>query len=254
MMSMESTSKEFVESAEWSPETYLPTIRALLTAAEQSDPVDFQNQLDKLTALREQSLFQEIGRLTRQLHDALTSFQADTRLLEVAGSEFPDARDRLDQVIEMTERSAHRTMDLIESAIPVAEQLHDSTTQLSGRWQKFRARELSADEFRTLVGEIGEYFKATDERSMQLRARLSDILMAQDFQDLSGQEIRKVIRLVQDVEKTLLNMIKVAGRGGSLEAAVETHENKENKEEEDWNKQRVSGQDEADDLLSSLGF
>ncbi|MDT8438373.1 MAG: protein phosphatase CheZ [Wenzhouxiangellaceae bacterium] len=235
----------------WSPQEYLPTLRALLAAAEVSDQLEFQNQLDKLTALREQRLFQEIGRLTRQLHDALTSFQSDSRLLEVAGSEFPDARDRLDQVIEMTERSAHRTMDLIETAIPLAEQLQDTTAGLASRWQRFRARELSADEFRELVAEIGDYFTATDDRSRQLRARLSDILMAQDFQDLSGQEIRKVIRLVQDVEKTLLNMIKVAGRGESIEAELTE---KKTSEETDWNKQRVSGQDEADELLSSLGF
>lgn len=235
------------------PEEYLPLLERLVATARDGSAADFQALLDDLTALRERSLFREIGRLTRQLHDALAEFQIDSRMAEVASSEFPDARDRLDQVIAMTERSAHRTMDLVETALPIADEMGRDTAELAREWRRFRNRELSADDFRSLVRHVSGHLERTEEQTRELRGKLSEVLMAQDFQDLSGQEIRKVIKLVQEVEHTLLNMIRVAGEGmdsGDGADAMADQRSRHRAEDDT----RVTSQDEADDLLSSLGF
>src|SRR5699024_10722216 len=142
--------------------------------------------------------------LTRQLHEALNSFQVDARVETLASEEIPDAQSRLDEVIHMTEASAHKTMDLIEETMPLAERLTEDSTRLVGDWQRFRAREMAADEFRSLVRETEEFLDSSDHTSREIRKRLSQMLMAQDFQDLSGQAIRKVIELVKEVESTLV--------------------------------------------------
>jgi chemotaxis protein CheZ len=235
------------------PADYLPVLERAVEAARADSSDELRPLLDELTSLRERSLFLEIGRLTRQLHDALAEFQVDSRIAEVASSEFPDARDRLDQVIEMTERSAHRTMDLVETALPIADEMGRDTAELHREWQRFRQKELSADQFRTLVRHVSRHFELTEEHTQQLRSKLSEVLMAQDFQDLSGQEIRKVIKLVQEVEQTLLNMIKVAGEAGT-DRKPESERAGDQKVKDTYMEARVTSQNEADDLLSSLGF
>jgi len=237
-----------VSSEERKPADYLPTIEALAEAARSNDETIFYASLDELTALRETGLFQDIGRLTRQLHEALNNFHVDDRVEALASEEIPDARNRLDEVIRMTEQSAHKTMDLIEETMPLAERLTGDSARLVRDWQRFRRREMAADEFRSLVRETEEFLDASDHTSGEIRKKLSKMLMAQDFQDLSGQVIRKVIELVKEVEGTLVNMIRLSGKGVATSAGADS-EKKEKEEDE-----RVKSQDEVDEVLSSLGF
>jgi chemotaxis protein CheZ len=230
------------------PGDFLPVIDALGEAARSNDEGAFYASLDELTSMRESSLFQDIGRLTRQLHEALNNFNLDSRTEELVSEDIPDARHRLDEVIRMTEQSAHRTMDLIEETIPLSDRLTGDSSRLISDWKRFRRREMSADEFRSLVRETEEFIDATDHSATEIRKRLSEMLMAQDFQDLSGQVIRKVIALVEEVEVTLVNMIRLAGRRGSEKRVQEDGDRK--REEDD----RVNNQAEVDEVLSSLGF
>jgi chemotaxis protein CheZ len=238
-----------VSEEERRPSDYLPKIEALAEAARANDETVFYATLDDLTAMSESRLFQDIGRLTRQLHEALNNFHVDSRVEQLASAEIPDARNRLDEVIRMTEESAHKTMDLIEETVPLAERLTGESTRLAREWQRFRRRELDAEAFRGLLRETEDYLASADHVSSEIGKRLSSMLMAQDFQDLSGQVIRKVIDLVQEVEATLINMIRISGRPKTAST-----ESEEPDEAEDANKQRVNGQDEVDDILSSLGF
>lgn len=229
--------------AQKAPADYIEALEALLDAARRDDDGQFNALLDDLASTREQSLFQDVGRLTRQLHEALTSFQVDSRVADFASDEFPDARHRLDQVITITEQSAHKTMDLVEDMLPRAEALIGRAEALDGAFDASGVASASGPELAAFVHDVGEQVSS-------IRAGLSEVIISQNYQDLAGQEIRKVIRLVTEVEETLINMIRVAGKGDMLTERRRAGESASLPEGE----QRITSQDEADELLSSLGF
>lgn len=224
---------------------YIPALEALLETARAGNDQKFLAQLDDLTSLREKALFQDVGRLTRQLHESLTNFQLDSRVANMATADFPDARDRLDKVIAMTEKSAHRTMDLVEEAVPVVEDLMNVSSVVAERWSALKTGEGPDDE---LVAETRRCLAQSGEQAQSLRKTLSDVLIAQNFQDLSGQIIRDIIRLVKEVEDTLVNMIRISG--GSAELVEQQADARRRRDDSE----RVQNQDDVDDILSSLGF
>ncbi|MEE4639276.1 MAG: protein phosphatase CheZ [Wenzhouxiangella sp.] len=224
---------------------YIPALERLLDTARAGDEERFIAQLDDLTSLREKALFQDIGRLTRQLHESLTNFQLDSRVASLATSDFPDARDRLDRVIEMTEKSAHRTMDLVEEALPVVETMLSSANQIGSRWS---AEDADGQSGSALDAETRQFVREAAGHALTLRQTFSDVLIAQNFQDLSGQIIRDIIGLVKEVEDTLVNMIRISGRSADL---VDQQADARRQREET---ERARNQDDVDDILSSLGF
>lgn len=219
--------------------------RRLVLTLEEGDAERAGEILDQLTKIRETTLFQEVGRLTRQLHDTLVGFHIDERLSSYAHQGMPDAKKRLNQVIEMTESAAHKTMAAIEKTIPVCESLQNRSIELNRNWGRFMSRELSVEEFRELARELGTFLTFAEQKSTAIKAGLNEILMAQDYQDLTGQAIKKVIRLVQEVEDSLVDMIRLSGaRMTDVPTARQVEHELPS----------VTGQDEVDDLLSSLGF
>ena len=218
------------------------------------------NEVDQLIASlnsqHESLLFQEIGKLTRQLHDALGSFREDERISNLAENRIPDARERLNFVIEKTEESAHRTLNAVEEALPIAHELEENGRVMREEWAKFTRREMNAEEFRQMSKRIEGFLESVEVDAKHLNKGLSDVMMAQDFQDLTGQIIRQVIELVQDLEEGLVGVIKKSGR---MRTVVEEKkgtdivaEGPQVNKEGDPNV--MSGQDDVDDLLSSLGF
>lgn len=207
-------------------------------------------------------LFAEVGKLTRQLHDSLKNFQIDPSLNNILEDDIPDAKKRLNHVIEMTEQAANRTMDAVESCLPIADQISGQLNQLLPKWQRLMNRDIELTEFKTLCHGIDGFLQQTVTESTRLNNLLTDVLMAQDFQDLTGQILRRVIELVQEVEESLIGLLTafgnanpkileqkpakskpktlVAAEGPIIDAAERTDV--------------VSGQDDVDDLLSSLGF
>ncbi len=237
----------------------LALARRLVEQLEAGDGEAAQQTIDVLARIRETELFRELGVLTRELHKALKSLQVDSRLCEIA-DDIPDARARLSHVIELTERAAHRTLTAIESGLPLADDLSHRARVLAERWQKFLRRELCVEEFRNLSREVDEFFASAQRHGSQLQACLADALMAQDYQDRTGQIIRRVIALVQDVEDGLVKLVRISGQHATRQTERTT--------ERDMERDRrghgppipgqgddvVHGQDEVDDLLSSLGF
>ena len=145
-------------------------------------------------------LFDKVGTLTRQLHDSLEEFQLDTRLESLANEEFPDARQRLNYVIEMTDKAANRTMDAVEACLPLVDSFTDRIQQVSPGWKNLMTRDLQLGQFKELCRFIDDFLQVSVIDADILRQYLTEILMAQDFQDLTGQMIRRVINLVQEVE------------------------------------------------------
>ncbi len=242
------------------PPESLQQARALVSSLESGNESDVNHLLDQLGKLRESSLFNEIGKLTRELHDTINSFHLDARIADLTQKDIPDAKERLNYVITMTEQAANRTLDAVEQSLPLSNQLQQRAAGLRAPWQQARA---AANGALNGVGEqIDAFIDEVENDAVILQRNLSDALLAQDYQDLTGQIIRRVITLVHDVEQNLVGLVRLSGQrmGGVTHTPtaaptvasatvlegprVPTLDNADS----------LKGQDDVDDLLSSLGF
>ncbi|MFQ5645110.1 MAG: protein phosphatase CheZ [Thiogranum sp.] len=244
----------------------LDQARELVRELEAGNMPAAEGLIDQLSQVREQALFQELGKMTRQLHDSLSDFALDARVQSLAESDIPDAKARLNHVIEMTETSANQTLSAVEDTLPIAARLQQVADTLHEQWGRFRNKDMGVEEFRGMSREIDEFLSVTRDNADQIHSNLSDVMMAQEFQDLTGQILRRVITLVQEVEDNLVELIRLSGgreaEDESAPAAAPKAPAKENVLQgvgpqvpgtgDDGG--AVSGQDEVDDLLSSLGF
>ncbi len=236
---------------------YLEQTKNIIKELESNNMQEANRLLDELANTREQHLFRELGKLTREFHDALNSFRLDSRLTKLAGEDIPDAKERLNFVIHKTEEAANKTLNVVEDVLPICERVSDATSELNSKWERFNKRDMNVEEFRELSKNIAGFFSELDTDVTTIKNGLNDVLMAQDFQDITGQIIGRVITLVSDLEDGLVNLIRISG-GVSEDSAKEEKSNPNKLDgpqvpglESDT---AVSGQDEVDDLLSSLGF
>jgi len=233
----------------------LSLARSLVTSLEAGNNEEVEQLINNLSNQHESVLFQEVGKLTRQLHDSISVFSNDERFTGLAENRIPDTRERLTFVIEKTEESAHRTLNAVEEALPIAHELEENGRTMRQDWEKFTRREMNAEEFRQMSKRIDIFLETVEADAKQLHTGLSSIMMAQDFQDITGQIIRQVIELVQEMEEGLVKVIKSAGivtRNKEDNIKDIVSEGPQVNQEE--NPDVMSGQDEVDDLLSSLGF
>ena len=236
-------------------------VRELVQHVESGNTEEADRILDQIAKLRESSLFQELGKLTREFHEALNSFRLDSRLASFAEKEFPDARERLRHVVDMTAKSADRSLTAAEESMPLCEGIESEASDLKTQWERFVNRDMSADEFRQLSGRINEFLDTAGGNAAALRNNLNEVMMAQDFQDLTGQIIERVIGLVDDMEGSLVELIRISGQNLRVQESAEQQQEDLLKGTgpvvpgvDDAAENIVSGQDEVDDLLSSLGF
>jgi len=239
--------------------THFVHAKALVASFESGNIEKAQNNLDSLTGINESNLFREIGRLTRDLHETLHNFNLDNRLTAIAAQDIPDAKDRLEYVLSVTADAANKTMDAVEKGIVITDSIKSDAGLLNAGWLKVRNKEIEGNEFRQLCSATEKFISSTANESVELHQLLHNALMAQDFQDLTGQVIKRVIQVVHDVEESLVETIKTFGDMPGYKEAVE--EGKKYKtdvagpaikaEERD---DVVQSQDDVDDLLSSLGF
>ncbi|MBM7073912.1 protein phosphatase CheZ [Shewanella sp. 202IG2-18] len=226
----------------------------LLSAGEQHKADEL---LKELASPLQKDLYDEIGKLTRQLHSALIEFQVDNRLKELTNTDIPDAKERLNYVIDMTEQAANKTMDAVEESLPLANALITNINNVQPQWDRLMLRDLDLQNFKKLCFDIQDMMQRSGHDSVRLRDLLNQILMAQDFQDLTGQMIRRVITLVHEVESNLISMLTIFGEQSNENENPSTI-NKIEAEgpivNADTREDVVTGQDEVDDLLSSLGF
>ena len=129
------------------------------------------------------------------------------RALQNAAQAIPDARERLAYVATMTEQAAERALNAIETAKPIQDRLGSRRSALAGDWERVFQRELSVDEFKGLAERTRDYLEAVPRQTEATNAQLMDIMMAQDFQDLTGQVITKITDVAQDVEQQLLQLL-----------------------------------------------
>lgn len=240
-------------------EEALENAKKLVASLESGDTQSAKRLMDHMAQPRRDSMFIQIGRLTRDLHRALNDFQLDSRIADLAAQDIPDAKERLAYVITMTEQAANRTMDAVEKSLPMADGIQTGVEQLIPDWQRLMRKELQPGEFREMCKRMEDFLNDTQQNSGRMHSLLTEVLMAQDYQDLTGQIIRRVISLVHDVEESLVSTIRMFGtmdeyndalaRGAKLTSEPEGPVIHPEKRDD-----VVQGQDDVDDLLSSLGF
>ncbi|MGN2254673.1 protein phosphatase CheZ [Frateuria sp. GZRe12] len=204
-------------------ETALP--QELQNLLNSEDGAAFEHALDALVRQREQHLFRALGLLARDLHGAVSRLGNDLAHEGVPGR-VADVRKHLNDVLEMSAQAAHRSIDFAERMSPEADALAQSAEQVLASAAPY-------DPVADLARQAGNFAGAC-------REGLNDMVMAQSWQDLSGQRIKKVVNFIESVESSLLELVRLTGALSGREPPPVV--------------EKISGQDEADRLLSEFGF
>ena len=194
-----------------------------------------------------------IGHMTRALHDSLRGLGLD-KLIEKAASDIPDARDRLDYVARLSEQAAQKVLNATDAAAPLQDGIEASAGALKKSWQALLDNPAASEaDWRALAASSVASLEVSRSDAVQSKAYLMDIMLAQDFQDLTGQVITKVTTIAHSLEQQLVQMLVDFApaevkrdfgnglmNGPQINAA--------------GNADVVSNQGQVDDLLDSLGF
>jgi chemotaxis protein CheZ len=238
------------------PERYRAQVAALQCALDAGDASAFRQAFDSLCGEVDGGLLPELKRITATAQSALARFSAEARLDTLAGHEVPDARKRLTHVVKLTDEAAHRTMDLVDGCVPLVDEAARGAALLLEAWDSYADRDLA---IASLWPErAATFIERTRADSEALRANLSELLMAQGYQDITGQIIRSVIALVDELETVLGKLVQIAEGHDvtSLVRALPSHAS--------WERglgpqvaglesaDAVSGQDDIDALLSQM--
>jgi len=195
-------------------------------------------------------MLNRIGQVTRTLHDNLCGLGLD-KMLEQVAQEIPDARDRLNYVARMTEQAAERVLNATDEAIPLQEELSTQAASLEAHWKQTLVKPSLKSEYNQVAQETLVFLALTEKNTVATKALLMDIMMAQDFQDLTGQVIKKITTLAQDLERQLVQVLV------DFSPAVPKKDGADlmNGPQIDPNATDVmASQTQVDDLLDSLGF
>jgi chemotaxis protein CheZ len=192
-----------------------------------------------------------IGHLTRTLHDSLRGLGLD-KLIERAASDIPDARDRLDYVARLSEQAAQRVLDATDAASPLQDRIDANSAELAGRWQQLLDGAGEGD-WRALAQATVAQLDTNRADAAATRAHLMDIMMAQDFQDLTGQVISRVTALAQTLERQLVELL-VDFAPAEIKRDYDNGLMNGPQINPEGSTEAVANQSQVDDLLDSLGF
>lgn len=217
-------------------------MRSLNAALAANDGPRFHDLLDQLLRARESTIQSDVVRISSQLQEALSRFRMDSRIASLAEKDMPDARQRLDHVVELTEKAAHHTLDLIERSVPLA----DSTARRAAELTKSVTPDVAA---------LSAFLATARENCESVRANLTEVMLAQGFQDITGQIIRGVHKLIGEVEAVLDDLMAVHGIPREVvENAVADRLKLEGPAVPGVTRNAVTAQSDIDDLMAGLGL
>jgi chemotaxis protein CheZ len=193
-----------------------------------------------------------VGQITRTLHESLRELGFD-KVLERATADIPDVRERLNYVARMTEQAAQRVLNATDAAIPMQERIDEGADEILSGWRATFSAPFSEAAYRDMATMTMQCLADMRNDTSATKQQLLDIMMAQDFQDLTGQVIRKVTDLAHNLEQQLVQLlidyapaeIRRDSGSGLLNGPQINPEKKSDV---------VSDQSQVDDLLDSLGF
>jgi chemotaxis protein CheZ len=198
-----------------------------------------------------ENLILKIAQLTRMLRESMRELGLDQAIKEAAEA-IPDARDRLDYVARMTEQAANRVLNAAEEIQPMQEQLQSQAKGLDARWQAWFDHPVELDQARELVDDTRSLLKDIPRTTQKAQENLMEIIMAQDFQDLTGQVIMRMLGVIGAIEtelvQVLIDNVPQEKREETRSLLNGPQVNPEGKVDV------VTSQDQVDDLLASLGL
>lgn len=154
-----------------------------------------------------QSVIASVGHLTRQLHDTLAELGYDHKIQECAAATLPDARQRLAYVVALTEQAASRSLNAVDIATPVQQALAAEAMSLAEGWDSILRGEGGVEQFKAIAQATRDYLRTVPERTDTTREQLREIVMAQEFQDLTGQVLKRITDLANHLETQLLTLL-----------------------------------------------
>jgi len=190
-------------------------------------------------------VFQQLGNITRVLHDTMQQLGVMPKL-QTATEGLPDARSRLSYIATKTADAANKVLNTVDAAKLEHRQIADATRRM--------AQQIVADPVKAVAtGAVMNFVQEVETSTKRIDDHLTDIMMAQDFHDLTGQVVAKVVTLANDLEDSLVKLlIQVVPEGvreqvdpSVLNGPVVNPEGRTDV---------VTDQGEVDDLLASLGF
>ncbi|SOY58451.1 Chemotaxis protein cheZ; Chemotaxis phosphatase [Cupriavidus taiwanensis] len=201
-----------------------------------------------------EQLILRIGNLTRMLRDNMRELGLDKEI-ERAAQAIPDARDRLNYIAAMTEQAAERTLNAVELAQPIQSDIEQQAETLDKRWAAWFEKPVELSDARSLVLDTRAFLSEVPGQARATNSHLLDIMMAQDFQDLTGQVIKKMMDMIRALEQELLQVLidNVPSERRVEVQAPSTLMNGPQVNPE-GKPDVVSDQAQVDDLLASLGF
>lgn len=192
-----------------------------------------------------------VGQITRNLHESLEELSLDRSLADIAAA-IPDARNRLQYVTEMCERSAQKVLDTLDELSPLQDATQADSAALVRQWDALIDQGARPENgYAALFVQTRAVLTATVERTRRTSSLHTDIMMAQDFQDLTGQVCRKIEAITQKIETELVSLL--------IESAPDEHRARhqellEGPQVVAGRNDTVTSQTEVDDLLKELGF
>jgi chemotaxis protein CheZ len=206
----------------------------------------------------EKGMYERLGGIVRLLHDSLRELGYDKALTE-ASSQIMDAQDRLEYVATLTEQAANKVLNTLDDGMPAQDLLSKQAKDMENRWDDLFAGKLSIEQFKALAGDSKQFAQLVSEATEAEKARLLEIMMAQDFQDITGQLIKKVVVITKTVENELTQLLKDSAPPDVKEKLAQ----KQAAQEQEQPVTLMQGpsvpsaaldQDSVDDLLADLGF
>jgi chemotaxis protein CheZ len=198
-------------------------------------------------------MFERLGGIVRLLHDSLRELGYDRSLSTVA-DQITDAQGRLEYVASLTEQAANKVLNAIDVGMPEQDLLQKKAKDMDARWGQLFEGKLSVKEFKELASDSRQFAAAVGDATEAEKARLLEIMMAQDFQDITGQLIKKIVVITHTAEKELAQLLR-DNAPPETKAAIAAAEAKP--------VDLMSGpsvpaaamvQDDVDSLLADLGF
>ncbi len=222
-------------------EKIMDEVQKLLDALSGGDFAKAEEAVLSLSNYSEREIFSELGKTTRKLHDSLNEFKSlvDPKLSSMAKEDMPEATDKLEWVISKTDEAANKAISISERNLSLHPKLLKSLEVIEKRFSSLRKKS----------GEEKEALTSIRDGITGMNNDFMEIILAQEFQDITGQILKKVIKLVSEMEEHLVNLIKIFGvkvepkkfeemAGPQIKADEET----------------LSNQDDVDSLLSEFGF
>ncbi len=190
-------------------------------------------------------VFHQLGLITRQLHDTLSQLGVMPRL-QAAAEGLPDARSRLSYIAQKTGDAANKVLNSVDMAKAEHLSISDETRRIVQAIMKDPVKAVAS-------GAVLNFVTDVEASTARIDAHLTDIMMAQDFHDLTGQVVAKVVALASDLEDSLVKLLVQAAPAEQAQRVESTILNGPVVNPE-GRTDVVADQGEVDDLLASLGF